>query len=318
MADTTQTADLTVIVISYNTRDLTLTCLETLYADRMQTRFHTVVLDNASSDGSAEAIAERFPQVELIASDENLGFARANNVVAAEATTEWLLLLNPDTEVHAGAVDTLLAFSKAHPEAGITGGRTVFPDGSLNIASCWMRITPWSVFCMATGLTAAFRDSALFNPEGMGSWQRDSVREVDVVVGCFLMIPRALWQDLGGFNLKYFMYGEEADLCLRARAKGYRPMITPEAEIMHLVGASTGKTGDKLMMLAKSRVTLIRDHWPRALVPLGLAMMWFWGAVRVVSSRLLALSGRARHGKTAEKWRSIWARRGEWLEGYGT
>ena len=231
--------DLTVLFVSYNTRDLTLKALETLYATTRETRFHTVVFDNASEDGSAKAVAEAFPQVEVIASQDNLGFAKANNIVAAEAKTEWLLLLNPDTECHSGAVDNLMAFSKAHPEAGITGGRTVFPDGSLNIASCWMQITPWSAFCNATGLSSVFPKSNLFNPEAMGDWQRDSVREVDIVVGCFMMLRRELWMKLDGFDLRYFMYGEEADLCLRAKAMGYRPMITPDAQIMHLVGASS-------------------------------------------------------------------------------
>lgn len=315
-ANRLQEPELTIIVVSYNTCDLTLKCLETLYANTYKARFHTVVWDNASSDGSAEAIAHFFPQVKLVSSSENLGFAAANNVVAERATTEWLLLLNPDTEVFEGAVDKLLAFSRAHPKAGITGGRTVFPDGSLNIASCWMQITPWSAFCMATGLTTAFRQSALFNPEAMGPWQRDTVREVDIVVGCFLMIPRALWDDLKGFNLKYFMYGEEADLCLRAAKRGYQPMITPEAEIMHLVGASSGRVADKVVMVAKSRVSLIRDHWPSVIVPLGVGMMWLWGALRVAAARLLALSGRPRHREAGEKWRHIWAKRRDWLAGY--
>lgn len=311
-----QAPELTVIIVSYNTRALTLKCLETLYANTHETRFHTVVIDNASSDGSADAVAAAFPQVELIASDENLGFARANNAVAARATTEWLLLLNPDTEVHDGAVDRLLAFSRAHPQAGITGGRTVFPDGSLNIASCWNRITPWSAFCMATGLTAAFRGSAFFNPEAMGSWQRDSVREVDIVVGCFLMIRRELWNTLGGFDLKYYMYGEEVDMCLRARDMGYTPMITPDAQIMHLVGASSSQVAHKVVMVARSRSTLIRDHWPRWQVPFGIALLWVWGAVRVSAAQVLALSGRAQAKATAAKWRGIWAQRRTWLAGY--
>ena len=309
--------ELTVIVVSYNTRDLTLKCLETLYAQTREVRFRTVVWDNASSDGSAEAVATAFPQVELIASPDNLGFAHANNLVAAEACTEWLLLLNPDTEVHDGAVDRLLAFAKAHPEAGITGGRTVFPDGSLNIASCWMKVTPWSAFCQASGLSAVFKGSELFNPEGMGAWGRDTVREVDIVVGCFLMITRALWTELGGFDLKYFMYGEEADLCLRAAAKGYRPMITPEAEIMHLVGASYGNRAEKLARVAKARTTLIRDHWTPALVPFGLGLMWVWAAGRRAVTGPLALVSRRRFGAAAEKWRLVWQTRRDWLVGYG-
>lgn len=309
--------ELMVIIVSYNTRDLTLACLDTLYATTRRTRFRTVVWDNDSRDGSVQAIAERFPQVELVASTDNLGFAKANNLVAERAATEWLLLLNPDTEVHEGAVDNLLDFARAHPQAGITGGRTVFRDGSLNAASCWMRITPWSAFCMATGLTAAFRKSALFNPEGMGDWRRDTVREVDIVVGCFLMIPCDLWNRLGGFDLRYFMYGEEADLCLRAKKLGYQPMITPDAQIMHLVGASSGKLANKVAMVAKSRVTLIRDHWPAVLVPLGIGLMWFWAALRVGLARALARSGRAKFRDAAEKWNTIWSRRSDWLKGYG-
>lgn len=307
------TPDLTVIVVSYNTRDLTLAALRTLYETTKTTRFHCVVYDNASSDGSAEAIAAEFPQVELIASGDNLGFAKANNVVAAQASTDWLLLLNPDTEVHAGAIDNLMGFAKANPQAGIWGGRTVFPDGSLNIASCWGRITPWSAFCNAVGLRAAFPKSTLFNPEGYGNWQRDTVREVDIVVGCFLLIRRELWDELGGFNLKYFMYGEEADLCLRARAAGWRPMITPDAQIMHLVGASSGKIARKVEMVAKARATLIRDHWPAPLVPWGLFLMWLWAALRFAASRPLAMMGKR---EAAEKWATIWAHRRDWLAGY--
>ena len=313
--DPAATPELTVIVVSYNTRELTLKCLETLHATTRRARFRTVVVDNASTDGSAAAIAAAFPQVELIASAENLGFARANNIAAAQAGTEWLLLLNPDTEVHEGAVDALLDFARANPQAGITGGRTVFPDGSLNIASCWNRITPWSAFCNAAGLSTVFATSTLFNPEAIGGWARDSVREVDIVVGCFLMIRRPLWEALGGFDLKYFMYGEEADLCLRARAMGYRPMITPEAEIMHLVGASTTAVPRKYVMIAKARMTLVRDHWPAWQIPLGAALMRLWAGGRAGLLGVLArTTGRGR--AAAAIWAEIWAARRDWLAGY--
>ena len=218
--DTGAAPELTVIVVSYNTRALTLACLDTLFANTHRTQMRVVVLDNASADGSAQAVRARFPQVECIASAENLGFARANNQVAAAADTPWLLLLNPDTETHPDAIDNILAFAKAHPRAGIVGGRTVFPDGSLNPASCWRRIGVWSLLTQITGLSRRFPNSGLFNYEGIGGWRRDSVREVDIVVGCFLMISTELWRRLGGFDLRYFMYGEDADLCLRARALG--------------------------------------------------------------------------------------------------
>ena len=308
--------DLTVIIISYNTRDLTLAALRTLHTTTTVTAFHTVVLDNASQDGSADAVAQAFPQVELIRSAENLGFARANNVVAKAARTDWLLLLNPDTECHAGAVDNLLAFARANPQAGIWGGRTVFPDGRLNIASCSNRITPWSVFCLAVGLTAAFPRNALFDTEAMGGWQRDTVREVDIVVGCFFLIRRDLWDRLGGFDLRYFMYGEDADLCLRARRLGFRPMLTPEAEIMHIIGAASATKASKRILLTKGRVTLIRDHWSRWLVPLGIATMWCWCVLRVAVAVLLNLHSSKKSRDRLALWREMWQQRCNWLKGY--
>ena len=308
--------DLSVIIISYNTRDLTLRCLETLFANTHDTHIQVIVLDNASQDGSAEAIKQAFPNLKVIASDENHGFAKGNNLAAAHAKANWLLLLNPDTEVHPNAIDALLQFSRNHPAAGITGGRTVFPDGRLNIASCWGRITPWSAFCMAFGLTATFRKTTLFNPEGMGNWSRDSERNVDIVSGCFLMLPRSLWLKLGGFDLKYWMYGEEADLCARARALGYRPMITPDAQIMHIVGASTGQIARKTIMVARARTTLIRDHWPKGLAPLGVALMWIWGGNRLIAARLMRLAGFDAGQSQYDKWTRIWAERHLWLAGY--
>jgi GT2 family glycosyltransferase len=307
---------LTVIIVSFNTRELTLAALRTLLDTTLATRMHVVVLDNASTDGSADAVEAAFPQVELIRSPDNLGFARANNVACAEATTEFLLLLNPDTECHLGAVDNLVDFAQAHPQAGIWGGRTVFPDGSLNIGSCWQRITPWSVFCLAVGLTAAFPRSNIFNTEALGSWQRDTVRTVDIVSGCFFLIRRDLWTRLGGFDLRYFMYGEEADLCLRAQRLGFQPMITPKAEIMHLVGAASSSQARKRLMVAKARVTLIRDHWPAWQVPFGIGLMWLWCALRFATTKVLALLGGEKARSRAAYWAEIWSKRQDWLRGY--
>ncbi len=306
--------EVTVIIVSYNTRDLTVKAVETLLENAGDVTMRVVVFDNASADGSAEAVAARFPGVEVIAHPENIGFGRANNLVAETATTEWLLLLNPDTETHPRAVENLLAFAKAHPEAGITGGRTVFPDGSLNPSSCWRRMTPWGLFCNAAGLSRLFPHSEVFNPEAFGGWKRDTVRQVDIVVGCFLMIPTRLWRELGGFDRRYFMYGEEADLCLRAREKGYRPMVTPEAQIMHLVGASTNVASEKTVKVACAKASLIRDHWSPPMRPVGIGLMWLWSLGRRIGVEIAA----ATSGNTAarDKWRTVWQRRSEWLKGY--
>lgn len=307
--------ELTVVVVSYNTRDLTLRALETLFANAGQVTMHVVVWDNASADGSADAIADAFPQVELIRSPDNVGFAQANNEVIERIDTEHVLLLNPDTETHPNAIANLLQFARKNPTAGIVGGRTVFPDGSLNIASCWNRITLWSLFCRAVGLTSLFPDSTLFNPEAIGGWQRDSVRHVDIVVGCFLMAQTRVWKELGGFRTKYFMFGEEADLCLRAKAAGYDPMITPDAQIMHLVGASYTASQERVVKVLRGRTTLIRDHWPKWKVPLGLFLVWFASATRLSFSRLKPDAGTAADSPR-DKWDYVWQQRSEWLKGY--
>ncbi|CAH0497928.1 glycosyltransferase family 2 protein [Novosphingobium sp. CECT 9465] len=309
-----QDHEVTVIMVSYNTRELTLTALETLFANAGNVSMRVVVWDNASHDGSADAVAAHFPGVELIRSDDNVGFAKANNVIAASAESEWLLLLNPDTETHPGAIENILRFGKANPRAGIVGGRTVFPDGSLNIASCWNTMSVWSLFCSATGLSRLFSNTTFFNPEGIGGWKRDTVRQVDVVVGCFLLIRTELWKQLDGFNPRYFMYGEEHDLCLRAARLGYRPMITPDAQIMHLVGASSSKREDKVLRLMRSKATLIRDHWGSVRAPLGIGLLWLWICTRRIGSGAFALVS----GKRGQQshWRKIWQERHEWLKGY--
>ncbi|ANY19426.1 N-acetylglucosaminyl-diphospho-decaprenol L-rhamnosyltransferase [Tsuneonella dongtanensis] len=304
--------EVTVVIVSYNTRDLTLRAIETLLAHAGDVRIEVIVWDNASSDGSAEAIKARFPNVELMESHENLGFASANNRAAQRARSPYLLLLNPDTETHPGAVEAAWRFAQANPSAGIVGGRTLFADGSLNPASCFSTITPWSLFCSAIGLSRLFPGSPVFNPEGLGGWKRDRERRVDVISGCFMLVRTEDWRRLGGFDESFFMYGEDHDLCLRAAALGFSPMITPRAEIVHLVGAASPRRVDKLKQLHRARATIVRRHWPSGRKWLGIALMRLWVATRLAGSVVLAPFGR---GQIAT-WREMWKTREEWLKGY--
>lgn len=198
-----------IMLVNWNTREMTLDCLRTVYEQTREVPFEVIVVDNGSHDGSAEAIAAEFPQVVLMAETENHGFAIATNISVERARGRYVLLLNTDTLVLDGAIDKLLAFAQRRPEAKIWGGRTLFEDHTLNPTSCWGRMTPWSVTCMATGLAKAAKDSALFNPEGYGGWRRESEREVDIIQGSFFLIEKAFWDELGGFDRAFFMYGEE-------------------------------------------------------------------------------------------------------------
>lgn len=303
---------LTIVVVSYNTRDMTLECLRSLAA-QTQTPHQLIVVDNASQDGSAKAIAAAFPQAELVASDVNHGFAGANNLAALNAKGEYLLLLNPDTVVLDRAVDRLFDFARARPEAGIWGGRTVFADGRLNPASCWRRMTLWNIFCRTAGLTGLFPNSDLFNGEAYGGWDRMTERDVDIVSGCFFLIRRAEWERLGGFDPRFLMYGEEADLCLRAAGLGLRPRITPEACIVHYGGASERARSDKMVRLLRAKMALIDAHVPRHQRGLARRLFALWPRTRAIAHRL-----RGRRGAdSARIWSEIVARHAEWDRGLG-
>ncbi len=306
---------LSIIIVSYNTRQITLDCLASVFAHPPAIPFEVIILDNASSDGSAEAIREAFPQATLIAHQENSGFAKGNNIAARLATGRRILLLNPDTIVFENSLGALWDFAEMSLERGIWGGRTLFGDYTLNPTSCWSRITLWSIFCSAVGLTMVFPRSTLFNPEAYGGWKRDSVSAVDIVTGCFLLIDHALWTRLGGFDLTFFMYAEEADLCLRAWALGARPAITPDAEIVHLGGASETSALEKVIKVNRGRITLIRKHWSPARLAAGLFLYHAWALLRMMGSRVLS-GPRDKPGTAQAKWNAIWARRNEWLAGY--
>lgn len=310
-ADRTTPPTVSIIVVSYNTRQMTLECLRSVFDQTLRTTFEIIVIDNESEDGSADAIEAEFAgRLRLIRSGANLGFAKANNVAAAHATGDYLLLLNPDTLVLDAAIDRLVEFACTRPEAMIWGGRTIYADGSLNPASCWGRQTLWSVFCAASGLSSLFRHSTLFNPEGIGGWARDSIRQVDIVSGCFFLIRRELWNRLNGFDPAFFMYGEEADLCLRASALGARPLITHEAVIIHYGGASERVRVDKMVRLLQAKVRLIRRHWSAWTREFGVCMLSLWPMSRAIAWRLRGIVA-AR--EPAHTWSEVCRRRTEWI-----
>lgn len=306
-----------VLVVSHGTRALTLDCLRSL-RDQTVIPHEVIVFDNASADGSAEAIARDFPDVRLIASPANLGFGAGCNAAAEHARGRYILLLNPDTVVLDHAVDRLAAFAAARPDAGIWGGRTLGPDMRLNPASAFGDLTLWSQFCRTSGLAVAFRNSPVFNPEDYGGWDRASTREVDVVSGAFLLITRDHWQRLGGFDPGFVMYGEDSDLCRRARSLGLaRPQMTPEATIIHHIGASTAVRAERTALVLKAKSTLIRRHLPAWQRPPALALLALWPWSRMVGAGLLSrLTGRPRLAGTAAHWATVWRRRDDWLPGY--
>lgn len=303
--------ELSVIVVNWNTRDMTIACLESLYRETRDESFEVLLIDNGSHDGSADAIAERFPEVRLLREATNHGFAKANNIAAGVAQGKYLLLLNSDTVVLERAVDRLVDFARSAPQARIWGGRTVFGDGSLNIGSAWGRQTVWSAFCLATGLSLLLNRFSFFDPEAMRGWDRGSEREVDIVSGCFLMIERSFWDGLGGFDQDFFMYAEEADLCLRAKARGARPRVTPAATIVHYGGASATSNSQAVRRMTRAKVALARKHMTPLAARVVHGLFLFGAALRRAGYALLSAT-LGKGADNAKVWDAVWQDRHTW------
>ncbi len=310
--------ELSIVIVSYNTAEMTVDCLTSLYEQTKVVNYQVIIYDNNSSDNSVtliDAYIKDKPNMRLVVSTDNLGFSRANNVALEGLDTELFLLLNPDTLVLNSAVDHLVAFAKQYRENKIWGGRTLFGNKSLNTGNCFRKIGLWNLFCRASGLAAIFKRSNFFNSEEYGGWKRDSVREVDVVQGSFLLITSELWHQLNGFDLDFFMYGEESDLCMRAKQMGAQPVFTPTAEIVHYGGASEKVRADKIVRLLSARCLLIRKHKSGPTLLLCLWLQTLWPKSRLIAFSILCLLGRNKR-ESREIWEDICARKSEWFYGF--
>lgn len=303
MTDTT----VDVVIVNYNTRDRTIECIDSVAAQGIQ-GLSVILVDNGSSDDSAAAIRSAHPEVVVIEAGENLGFARGVNLGVEHSDADRVLLLNPDATVFPGSLEALIGFADAHPEYGVYGGRTVRGDGSVDPSSCWGAPTLWSLLCYATGLSTAFKRSPVFDPESLGRWQRDSIREVPIITGCLLMIARSDWRRLGGMDPTFFLYGEDAEFSARARRAGLRPVIVPDAVIQHDVGGSTASSGRKMAMVSAGKVTYLNLVWSKPAALAGVMMLQAGAAVRGV----LELATRSKR----RTWRDVWAHRRSWRRGY--
>lgn len=307
-------ADVSVIVVTYNSEMDIRGCLESVFRERDHISQEVIVLDNNSSDRTASIVREEFPEVKLIIPQSNLGFAGGNNEAARHASGEFLLLLNPDTVILRNAIDRVVDFARAHPGHGLYGGRTLKVDGSLEPSSCWGLPGLWSLVMFATGLSTLFRQSPIFDPESLGRWKRDSVREVGVITGCFLLTEKAFWDQLGGFDERFFMYGEDTDLSLRCRRAGCWPIICPDAELIHAIGRSSSQPVHKALLLYTGKAEYIRRRWHGISRGLALALLAAGVRLRALGTQAARALGRS----PASPWIELWQRRREWLGGYPT
>jgi len=233
--------DLSVIIVSYNTRRLLDECLASLQTAVSPTNgLEIIVVDNASGDGSVEMVREKYPDVHLIAGEENRGFSAANNLGVRQANGRVLLFLNSDTVVSAEALVQPLDYLDAHPNVGAITVRLVYPNGERDPDNHRGFPTPWNALCHFSGLGRLFPASPRFNGYFQSYADFEQTHAVPVIAGSFMMMPRAVFDELGGWDETYFFYGEDIDFCYRIHQAGYEIIYYPHVEVLHYKGASSG------------------------------------------------------------------------------
>jgi len=249
-----------ILVLSWNTRELTLACLESL--ENVAIAHEVLVLDNASEDGSADAIADRFPDVELVRESHNQGYAIGNNRLAAKASGRYLCLLNSDTEVPAGALERLAAFLDSEPEYAAVAPELVGPDGVIQhsckrfpgLGVALVYDMPWRGWPLLKRI-----DDRYFYRD----FDHASDRDVDQPPGACFMIRRNLWEELGGFDESLWLFYNDVDLCLRLRRTGARIRYLADVAILHHEGASTTRFSDMVQVWARNRLAYYGKHHGR-------------------------------------------------------
>ncbi len=253
--------DLSVILLSYNTRDFTEGALRTVLEAAAGLAVEVFVVDNASRDGSADMVAAQFPQVRLIRNPRNLGFSAGNNVALRQATGRHVLLLNTDTVVRRDTLRRLVEFLDAHPEAGAAGCKILNPDGSLQLDSRRGLPTPLAALSKLSGLSRLFPRSPRLARYNMTFLDPERISEVEVLSGSCMMVRRQTIDAVGLLDEDYFMYGEDIDWCFRIRAAGWKIYYVPTTEIIHFRGES-GRAEPLRVLYHKSKAmsTFVSKH----------------------------------------------------------
>lgn len=262
-------AELAAVIVNYNAGPYLKRCLQSLERHRGAIEFDVLVIDNASHDSSHLAAKAEYPWVRLVANPDNRFLSPAWNQGARETTAPFLLFLNPDAEWWSGTLADLVRVARQHPKAGMVGplirnmDGTVYPSGRpfLNVLDA-----------AGHALLGPFLPRNRFTRRyHMNGWDRSTEREVDWVSGACFLMPRAAFDAVGGFDESFLLYGEELDLATRLQALGWTTVFTPEVEVLHEIGVSTGRTRASIRMHSDSIYRYYRKHrtsgWRRALLP---------------------------------------------------
>ena len=289
MSPLTSPVELSVVIVAWNARHYLELCLESLAKAPPRRSMEVLVVDNASADDTIEMVETKFPWVKLIKSKENLGFARGNNVAIRQCQGRYIALVNPDAIVFPGCLDALADFLDRNPKVGDVGPRVFNPDMTQQ-STCRRFPTLWNNFCSATHLERIFKGRRFFAGEHMFYFSHDCTLAVDVIVGCFSMIRREAFDDVGLLDEGLFMYGDDVDWCRRARNAGWEVMFYPGAQAIHDRGKTTAPFPEHFAVAQQHSVLRYWTKHHSFLGVLGIrSIMLFHHLLRYVTSALYSL-----------------------------
>lgn len=274
--------DVSVVIVNWKVRDLLKRCLDSVFRETKEAEFEVFVVDNDSRDGSVEMVAKEYPDAELIASSENLGFAAANNLAMERSCGDLILLLNPDTELKGDSISKMVVFMRSAPDAGICGPKLLNPDGSLQKS---VRRFPdlLSQAMVMLKLHRLFPGSGPMRRYLADGFDYGQASRVEQVMGAAFMIRRSVMGKIGPLDGRYYIWFEEVDYCRRTADAGYEVWYTPDAEVLHHGGESFAQELGpvKQGMFNASMRTYFRKHHGMlsyltliALHPLSMVFAW--------------------------------------------
>lgn len=288
--------DLSVVIVSYNTREVTLQAVGSVLRHMGDLSVEVIVIDNASDDGSVEALRAAYPQISAISAGYNGGYAWGNNLGIARARGRYVLVLNPDIVMRPDTLPGAITYMDAHPEVGILGAR-VFLENDVQQSSLFrhlsLRHIAWNILIP----NRIIRNSRLFGDQRYASRPRDRVLDVDVVAGCFMLVPRRVIGEAGPMDERFFMYSEESEWCWRIARAGYAIRYHPDIEITHFGAVSTGQTSPwKSVEIAKGQILFLRFTRGPGAARIATALMLVGDLLRGLwfLPQMLTMRGRAR------------------------
>lgn len=258
------TTKISVVIVNYRVKHLLEQCLHSVFRAAKKYTIEVFVVDNASGDDSIAYLQKRFPQVHYIANKENVGFSKANNQAFKRAKGEYILILNPDTVLGEHNFEHLLNFFEMHPDAGGVGVKMINANGRFLPESKRGYPTPWVSFCKIFGLSTIFPKSPLFNCYHLRYLDENRSHQVDILAGAYMMIPKRILDEVGYFDERFFMYGEDIDLSYRIVMGGYKNYYVPE-RILHYKGESSSLEDTKTDKAFYNAMKLFyKKHYPNS------------------------------------------------------